>query len=83
MEIIQIKKNYQIGLPKEIWKQLGLREGDQLEVVVEGKKLILEKVTIDPLEDSFGSWTGEKEGNEYVKEIRQGWKNRLDGLGIG
>ena len=83
MEIIQSKKKYQIGLPEGILKQLELQEGDQLEVVVEGKKLILEKVTIDPLEDSFGAWAGEKEGKEYVEIIRQEWENRLDGLKFG
>lgn len=82
MKIIQIKRNYQIGLPKGILKQLELKEGDQLGVIVEGKKLILEKVIIDPLEDSFGAWVGEKEGKEYVKEIRQGWKKRLERLRI-
>lgn len=83
MKIIQIKKNCQIGLPKEILKQLEIREGDQLKVSVEQKKLILEKISIDPLEDSFGAWIGEKEGKEYLEEIRQEWENRLGGLRIG
>ena len=30
MKVVQVKKNYQIGLPIETLKHLELREGDQL-----------------------------------------------------
>lgn len=63
--ITQVRQNYQITLPAELRKRLGLKIGDLMEIAVQGAKLILiPKRTVD-LEDAW-FWT--KEWQEAERE---------------
>ena len=44
--IVELRKKYQITLPKEIVKQLNLSEGDKFDITVEGGYIKLEPVVV-------------------------------------
>ena len=41
MVIRTIQKSHRISIPPEMWKSLGLREGDEVEVIREGGRIVL------------------------------------------
>jgi len=45
MPITKVTRNYQITLPADIRKKLNIKEGEYLEVSLEGDRIILRKVT--------------------------------------
>ena len=49
MPIVKIRTNRQVTIPKKIFDELGLREGDYVEVTRKGKTIVLQpKVLVDP-----------------------------------
>ncbi len=61
-----IRQNFQVTLPLELRKRLGLKIGDIVEIAVKGYKLILTpKRTVD-LEDS---WFWSKEWQDAEREV--------------
>ena len=64
---------YENGLFKPLEK-VELEEGEKIKIRMGEKK--------SPLEESFGIWTGEKGGIEYVNEIRDEAEKRLMEKGI-
>ncbi len=44
MERVKVTRNYQITIPSAIRETLGIKEGDVLEVHVEGDKIVIRKV---------------------------------------
>ena len=86
MEIANIKvnENYQLTIPKEIRNEILIEAGDEIEMAVnEKKEVIICKVKKGrPVEDSFGIWTEEKSGIDYVNEIRDEAEQRLEEKGI-
>ena len=48
--IVELRKKSQITLPKEIVKQLCLKEGDSFEVIIENGCILLQPVAIYPKE---------------------------------
>jgi len=45
MERVKVTRNYQVTIPASIRNRLGIREGDILEFLVEGDKIIIKKAT--------------------------------------
>ncbi|MEO2152328.1 MAG: AbrB/MazE/SpoVT family DNA-binding domain-containing protein [Thermococcus sp.] len=43
MSVTKVTRNYQITIPAEIRKALGIREGELLEVRIEGDKIVLQR----------------------------------------
>ena len=43
MSVTKVTRNYQITIPAEIRKALGIREGDLLEVRIEGDRIVLQR----------------------------------------
>jgi len=43
MSITKVTRNYQITIPAEIRKALGIREGELLEVNIEGDRIVLRR----------------------------------------
>ena len=43
MSITKVTRNYQITIPAEIRKALGIREGELLEVRIEGDRIVLQR----------------------------------------
>lgn len=64
--IAQVRQNYQITLPAELRKRLGLKIGDIMEIVVKGYKLILTPKRAMDLEESW-FWT--KGWQEAEREV--------------
>ncbi|ASJ08827.1 AbrB family transcriptional regulator [Thermococcus siculi] len=44
MPVTKVTRNYQITLPAEIRKALGIKEGELLEVELEGEKIIVKRL---------------------------------------
>ncbi|MCI2414701.1 MAG: AbrB/MazE/SpoVT family DNA-binding domain-containing protein [Candidatus Aramenus sp.] len=44
MERVKVTRNYQITIPSSVRETLGIREGDILEVAVEGDHIVVRKV---------------------------------------
>ena len=62
----QIRHNYQLTLPAELRKQLGLKIGDLLEIAVKGYKLIL---TPKRPVDLDQAWFWTREWQEAEREV--------------
>lgn len=41
MVVRSIQKSHRVAIPQEMWKGLGLREGDEVEVIREGGKIVI------------------------------------------
>jgi len=49
MPIVKIRTNRQVTIPKKIFEELGLKEGEYVEVTRRGKTVVLKpKVLVDP-----------------------------------
>ena len=72
--VTHIRQNYQITLPAELRKDLGLKIGDLVEIVVKGYKLVLTPKRAVGLEEAWfwsKDWQGaEREVEEHVKAGR-------------
>ncbi len=69
----QIRQNYQLTLPAEIRRRLGLKIGDLVEIVVKGYKLVLTPKRAVDLEEAW-FWTKEWQAaeREVDKEVKEG-----------
>ncbi len=82
--IAQIRQNYQVTLPAEIRKQLGLKIGDIVEIAVKGAKLILTPKRAVDLDQAW-FWTkqwqeAEQEADTDIKAGRVKKADSVDGL---
>lgn len=68
--------DFRITIPKAVRDALSISKREKIRVYAEGGRIILEKVTKDPLEASFGAWAGEKNGVDYVETLRRDWTER-------
>lgn len=46
MELLKVKKNYQVTIPQSLRKQINLAEGDYVEAEVENGNLVIRPVTV-------------------------------------
>jgi AbrB family looped-hinge helix DNA binding protein len=71
--ITQLRQRSQITLPSEIVKKMKLREGDNLDIVLEDDKIVIKPVLVI---DRSQSWFWSKKWQEMEKEadedIRRG-----------
>ncbi len=78
MGISKVTRNCQVTLPKDVRRQLHLREGDEVIFTVSDNKAVVTKSTRDIIKETAGIWKDMKEtGIEYEKRIRKGWSKRL------
>jgi AbrB family looped-hinge helix DNA binding protein len=72
--IVRVGRRGQMVLPKAVREALGLTEGDQLWVEVEGNRVILRPVS-SLVRESLGSLRGTwgEEIASYLKEEREAW----------
>ena len=76
-KIVKLSSKYQVVIPREARKKLGLRAGDQLAVEVEGEKLILRPRPKNYTNYMLGLGKEIWEGidvSEYVRKERESWK---------
>ena len=78
MGISKITRNFQVTLPKDVRKIIGVKEGDEVMFVVDGARVNLTKAEDDIIQRTAGIWgdIGET-GEEYQRRIRKGWSKRL------
>jgi AbrB family looped-hinge helix DNA binding protein len=72
--VVRVGRRGQMVLPKAVREALGVNEGDQLWVEVEGNRVILRPVSSlvrESLSSLRGTW-GE-EISSYLKEEREAW----------
>jgi len=72
--VVRVGRRGQMVLPKAVREALGLTEGDQLWVEVEGNRVILRPVSLlvrESLGSLRGTW-GEAIAS-YLKEEREAW----------
>ncbi len=50
MSLIRIKRNYQITIPAEVRKELGLDEGDWLHSEIEGNRIVFTPLSAEELD---------------------------------
>ena len=76
-KIVKLSSKYQVVIPKEARKKLGLRAGDQLAVEVEGGKVIVRPRPKNYTNYMLGLgkeiWEG-IDASEYVRKERELWK---------
>jgi len=72
--IVRVGRRGQMVLPKAVREALGVTEGDQLWVEVEGNRIILRPVS-SLVRESLGSLRGTwgEEIASYLKEEREAW----------
>ena len=78
MGISKVTRNYQITLPKDIRKIVGIKEGDEVVITIDDGSIKIFKADKDIIAKTAGIWGDIKEtGAEYQKRIRKGWSRRL------
>jgi AbrB family looped-hinge helix DNA binding protein len=72
MAIVKIREKSQITIPSSIRKELGIKEGDYLEVTREGDRILLiPKIVIDKNSIQL-SKKGEKYLQEALDDVKEG-----------
>jgi len=73
MLLTELRKRSQVTIPKEIIKQLGLKEGEKLQMSVEKGKIVIKPVVVIAKDEQW-IWTKEMQGTiaEGRKDSRGG-----------
>jgi AbrB family looped-hinge helix DNA binding protein len=76
VNVVRVGRRGQMVLPKAVREALGVTEGDQLWLEVEGNRVILRPVS-SLVRESLGSLRGTwgKAIGSYLKEEREAWDN--------
>jgi AbrB family looped-hinge helix DNA binding protein len=63
----------QITVPKAVRERLGLRPGDQLDVVDDEGRLVARRLTpVDPIDSVYGIISLPQGTDEFIRELRGG-----------
>lgn len=75
MEKVKVTRKYQITIPKEVRRKVGVEIGDELKVTEKGELILLRKVSKKKsLLEFAGCWKGYPEKpNEFMKQLRKLW----------
>lgn len=83
MPTVKIRTNRQVTVPKVIFDELGLREGDFVDVTQEGSRIVIEPKRLVNLDESL-SPEEEKAVEQGFRELRRGnsvpWSELKDEL---
>ena len=73
--VTKVTRKYQVTIPKEVRKKLGVEVGDELKVMEKDELIILKKVgKKKSLMEFAGCWKGYPEDpNEFLRELRRLW----------
>lgn len=71
----KVTRKYQVTIPREVRKKVGVKVGDELKVMDKGELIILQKVNKEKdILDFAGCWDGYPEDPEkFMKDIRNLW----------
>ena len=85
MRIVKIRTNRQVTVPKVIFDELGLKEGDFVEVSRKGENIVIKPKRLVDAEDTL-SPEEEKLVDEGFKQLKRGesvlWKELKDELDL-
>ena len=85
MVIVKIRTNRQVTVPKAIFDELGLKEGDFVEVSLRGTDIVIKPKRLVDVEESL-SPEEEKLVEEGFKQLKRGevvaWKELKHELGL-
>lgn len=72
---IKVTRKYQVTIPKEVRKRVGVEVGDEFKVSDKGELIVLEKVSKPrDLLTFAGCWNGYPEDpEEFMKDLRKLW----------
>jgi AbrB family looped-hinge helix DNA binding protein len=79
-ETVKIKKKFNITIPKKVRKKLELNVGQLVQVNLEGSKIVLKPISIDPsarLEELIGSVKAEQIKQQAEKILLKESKSAL------
>ena len=85
MPVVKIRTNRQVTIPKRIFEELGLKEGEYVEVLRRGRTVVLKpKVLVDP--DDLLTPEGEESLRRGQEQLRRGegipWEEVKRELGL-
>ena len=85
MPTVKIRTNRQVTVPKVIFDDLGLKEGDYVDVSLQGSDIVIRPKRLVDLDDTL-SPEEEKLVEQGFRELRQGnsvaWSALKDELGV-
>ncbi len=85
MPTVKIRTNRQVTVPKVIFDNLGLKEGDYVDVSLQGSDIVIRPKRLVDLDDTL-SPEEEKLVEKGFRELRQGksvaWSALKDELGV-
>ncbi|MEE8594179.1 MAG: AbrB/MazE/SpoVT family DNA-binding domain-containing protein [Candidatus Bipolaricaulota bacterium] len=85
MSIVKIRTNRQVSVPKVIFDELGLKEGDFVEVSRKGENIVIKPKRLVDVEDTL-SPEEEKLVDQGFKQLKRGesvlWNELKDELGL-
>ena len=80
----KLGKNYQVAIPREIIRDLGLNQEDYMDIYISESKVIMEPKTMIPKDQAYfysDQWqAGEKEAEKDIKEGRVTKTKNIDEL---
>jgi len=68
---VKVTRNYQVTIPEEVRKKLGIEEGDYVSIEPISKTLAIMKPII-PIENLSGKW--DEEMDRIMEDVRKLWK---------
>jgi len=68
---VKVTRNYQVTIPEDVRKKLGIEEGDYVSIETLSKTLAVIKRVV-PFEDLAGAW--DEEMDEIMEDVRKLWK---------
>ena len=85
MRIVKIRTNRQVTVPKVIFDELGLKEGDFVEVSRRGENIVIKPKRLVDVEDTL-SPEEEKLVDQGFRQLKRGesvlWEELKDELGL-
>ena len=70
MPTVTVSSKGQIVIPLDVRKELGLMEGEQLEVVAKADGLVLTRIRAGAVRRGWKSWRGKLAGTNALEEHR-------------
>ncbi len=74
MPIVRVTRNYQVTLPADVRRELGIKIGDLLRITLAGERAIIERVEEDLPSFELGRPVGEE---DIAEAIRRGLLRQL------
>lgn len=71
MAKVKVTRNYQVTIPEDVRKKLGIAEGDYVSIETLGKTQAVMK-RIVPVEELAGAW--DEEMDKIMEDVRKLWK---------